>query len=79
MPYGNEENLGGHAMCIVGYDLPKQLYLVKNSFGTAWGIDGYCWMPFNYTSDYGYDIWTFDLPEKVVSPVPRPAVEQITS
>jgi len=70
MPYGNEENLGGHAMCVLGYDFPKRLFLVKNSFGTDWGDQGYCWIPFNYVRDYGYDIWTFDLPEKVV---PAPA------
>jgi C1A family cysteine protease len=61
MPYGSEENLGGHAMCLIGYDLAKKLFLAKNSFGTDWGDQGYCWVPFNYIRDYGYDIWVFDI------------------
>jgi len=51
-----------YIMCIIGYDLSKCPYLVKNSFGTDWGADGYAWLPFDYVQDYGYNMWTFDLP-----------------
>jgi len=43
-----EKNLGGHDMLIVGYDKPKRLLLVRNSWSDAWGIKGYCWIPFEY-------------------------------
>lgn len=36
----------GHAMLLVGYDLAKEAYLVRNSWGTRFGENGYCWIPF---------------------------------
>ena len=35
---------GGHAVSIVGYDDTKQAWLMKNSWGTGWGMSGYCWI-----------------------------------
>lgn len=32
---------GGHAVVIVGYDDTKQCFIVKNSWGTGWGENGY--------------------------------------
>jgi len=34
---------GGHCIVIVGYDDTKQAWLVRNSWGTGWGMEGYCW------------------------------------
>jgi len=34
---------GGHCIVIVGYDDSKQAWLMRNSWGTGWGVDGYCW------------------------------------
>lgn len=62
MPYTDEPVTGGHAMCMVGYDLPKKLFLAKNSFGTSWGNRGYCWIPFAYAREDIFDIWVFELP-----------------
>jgi C1A family cysteine protease len=63
-PSRKEKSLGGHAMCMVGFDLTKRLFLTKNSFGTSWGDNGYCWIPFDYIKQEGYDIWTFDIPNQ---------------
>jgi C1A family cysteine protease len=63
-PGRKERSLGGHAMCMVGYDLKNRLFLAKNSFGTSWGNEGYCWIPFDYITQEGYDIWTFDIPDQ---------------
>jgi hypothetical protein len=41
------QGLGGHAMCILGYDDAQRAFLVRNSWGADWGMDGYCW--------FGYD------------------------
>ncbi len=38
-PAASEKKLGGHAIAIVGYD--RQGFIVRNSFGTNWGDDGY--------------------------------------
>jgi hypothetical protein len=61
MPTVNSTNYGGHAVCIVGYDLNRQLFLVKNSFGTKWGDQGYCWIPFEYIDEYAFEQWVFDI------------------
>lgn len=55
---------GGHAMTIVGYNLPKQQFLVKNSFGTNWGDRGYAWLPFDYTEGEVFEKWVFDISEQ---------------
>jgi C1A family cysteine protease len=60
-PGRKEKSLGGHAMCMVGYDLPNRLFLAKNSFGTGWANKGYCWIPFDYIRQEGYDVWTFEI------------------
>jgi C1A family cysteine protease len=53
---------------MVGYDLEKRLFLAKNSFGPDWGDNGYCWIPFDYIKQEGYDIWTFDIPNQTGEP-----------
>jgi C1A family cysteine protease len=37
---------GGHCVCIVGYDDTKKAWLMKNSWGTGWGMSGYCWIAY---------------------------------
>lgn len=51
---------GGHAVLAVGYDLPKQLFLIRNSWGRNWGDKGYFWMPFEYltNANLSSDYWT---------------------
>lgn len=36
----------GHAMLVVGYDLPAKELIVRNSWGPGWGEKGYCRLPF---------------------------------
>ena len=70
MPMPNvktEQCLGGHAVCIVGYDDHKQSFIVRNSWGTTWGDKGYFYMPYgiiqnpNLSSDF-WVIQTSDNP-----------------
>jgi C1A family cysteine protease len=60
MPQGDERTLGGHAMVAVGYDNPKKLITVRNSWGTSWGKKGYGTMPYAYFTnpDLAADFWT---------------------
>ncbi len=61
MPDGSsEKQLGGHAVLAVGYDEGKQLFIVRNSWGTGWGIKGYCTFPYAYLLDANLcdDFWT---------------------
>lgn len=60
MPQGDERTLGGHAMCVVGYDNPRKLFIVRNSWGPNWGKKGYGTMPYAYftNTDLSADFWT---------------------
>lgn len=64
LPDENESSLGGHAVVIIGYDLGKQQFLIKNSFGTEWGDSGYAWLPFEYSKKYVFDRWSFDISDQ---------------
>lgn len=60
MPKANERILGGHAVMAVGYDDHKQMFKIRNSWGTGWGLGGYFWMPYSFISnpEYASDMWT---------------------
>lgn len=57
MPGPDEGDIGGHAVVAVGYDDGRQLVLVRNSWGTGWGLQGYFWMPYNYIQMLASDFW----------------------
>jgi len=61
MPDSTEDVLGGHAMFALGYSVPDQKLLVKNSFGKYWGDNGYCWLTFDYVRDHVFEKWIFDI------------------
>lgn len=42
---------GYHAMVIVGYSDDYRFYIVRNSWGTNFGDNGYCYIPYNYIED----------------------------
>lgn len=51
--------VGGHAVAAVGYDDKRQVLILRNSFGEAWGDHGYFYMPYSYiTPENVMDIWT---------------------
>jgi len=60
MPAPGEVPVGGHAVMAVGYDDKRQAYLCQNSWSTAWGEQGFFWMPYAYLGDAQLtrDLWT---------------------
>jgi hypothetical protein len=44
----SRESHGGHAMLAVGYSDPDRVFIVRNSWGEAWGDRGYCYIPYDY-------------------------------
>lgn len=62
MPAAKETALGGHAVLIVGYDDPSQMFIVRNSWGPGWGKAGYFMMPYAYVinNDLADDFWQID-------------------
>jgi len=55
-----EQFLGGHAMCAIGYDDEKQAFLVRNSWGRGWGMNGDAYIPYEYMTnpELCFDMWT---------------------
>lgn len=70
-PCGKEKVEGGHAIMAVGYDNNLQIenpncdkkttgaLLIRNSWGTKWGDEGYGWLPYEYVlKGLAQDWWT---------------------
>jgi C1A family cysteine protease len=64
LPAHNEQIAGGHATMAVGYDEKKQVFIIRNSWGTGWGDKGYFYMPYAFiTSNNCSDFWTIRIVE----------------
>jgi C1A family cysteine protease len=59
MPGPKEQVLGGHCVVLVGYSDDTKQWIVRNSWGTEWGDEGYCYFPYEYLTDSGLssDYW----------------------
>ena len=57
MPKQGEKMLGGHAICICGYN--ETHWIAKNSWGPNWGDKGYFYLPLIYLvdSNLSTDLW----------------------
>ena len=60
MPASGEKVVGGHCVVAVGYDDSQRRFIIRNSWGTGWGMKGYCTMPYEYllNSHLANDFWT---------------------
>ena len=67
MPKRTERSVGGHAVLAIGYDDAKKTFVVRNSWGTAWGMKGYFTMPYAYLEDRSLsdDFWTIRRAEEI--------------
>src|SRR2546428_13806327 len=63
MPKWDEGPVGGTARIAAGHLQSKQWFLVRNSWGAAWGMKGYFTMPYAYFIQPGLarDFWTIRL------------------
>ena len=63
LPARGEKVLGGHAVMAVGYNDRAKRFLVRNSWGPAWGKKGYFTIPYAYLADSNLaaDFWTIRL------------------
>ena len=64
-PRENDSPIGGHAVMAVGYDDSMECLIVRNSWGSNWGVNGYFYLPYWYvtTLNASADYWTIRLVE----------------
>lgn len=63
-PKRPERRLGGHAVCIVGYDDQEQRFCFKNSWGAEWGDKGHGYLSYDYLRSFCIEAWGLFLREK---------------
>lgn len=66
MPSRREHLLGGHAVMAVGYNDLDCTMLIRNSWGSEWGLCGYFKMPYEFIAsrDLADDFWVIDIDEE---------------
>lgn len=65
--YNGYPNSGGwgnidHAVTIVGWYEPYQAWLIKNSWNTGWGFNGYAWVGYNQCNIGYYNYFVYPNP-----------------
>jgi C1A family cysteine protease len=48
LPSEKEKSVDQHSMIIAGHNNKTKLYLVNNSWGKEWGLNGTCYIPYDY-------------------------------
>lgn len=63
MPRPREQQIGGHAVVAVGYEDSNEWFIMRNSWGTGWGMEGYFTLPYAYLTQRSLasDFWTIRL------------------
>ncbi len=47
-----EDHCGNHAMVLCGYSDDEKVFIARNSWGTRFGDNGYCYLPYSYIEDF---------------------------
>lgn len=64
IPFKSDYSLhGGHAVAFVGYDDEKEIFWVKNSWGSDWGKKGFAGLTYKDALVNIHDVWMVSIPE----------------
>ncbi len=64
-PNESENNLGGHALCVIGYDNINKEFEIINSWGTGWGNNGFFKISYNDYSKYCKEAYQFTIKHNI--------------
>jgi C1A family cysteine protease len=81
MPIQKEECLGGHTVLVCGYDDATHHWILRNSWGTEWGDNGYFYLPYVYLLDSSLcsDLWYISRVEVENKPVTAAPINKLES
>jgi C1A family cysteine protease len=54
---------GGHAVSIVGYDDTQRAWIIRNSWGQDWGMNGFALVSYDDESGIGGETYSFQVPQ----------------
>jgi len=60
MPSAGDKIIGGHCVCVAGYDYSEGMFFFPNSWGAQWGDDGHGSMSFEYFDKHMTEAWVMD-------------------
>jgi len=66
LPKKQDEIIGGHGFCMVGYDDHKGKFKFINSWGVDWGDKGYGYLPYSYFASLFTEAWVDIRPDAKV-------------
>ena len=58
-----------HAVTLIGWDDTKQAWLIKNSWGTGWGENGYMWIAYGCNNIGSHAAWVYAKPIRLGGPL----------
>ena len=67
-PVENDAFLGYHCVTVVGYDDSKGAWLIRNSWSTDWGMDGYAWIKYG-TCDIDKVMYYIEIDPEPAEPI----------
>jgi hypothetical protein len=70
-PAAGEERRGGHALFVVGYDDARGGFLVVNSWGVDWGVDGRGYLSYEFVQHDATEAWV--MTDHVGEGAPQPS------
>jgi C1A family cysteine protease len=54
---------GGHAISLVGYDDTKNAFIIRNSWGEDWGMNGFAYVSYDDISGVGHETYSLEVPK----------------
>jgi hypothetical protein len=57
-----------HAVAVIGYDEATAEMLIRNSWGSFWGINGTAWLPLRFLDDHRCEAWIIGPTVTPISP-----------